>query len=58
MLKFGNSTIPKGISYDKKDIINYFFKIKTNVVENATRVSSPYMMGHMVIITLIINNII
>ncbi|KAG4084667.1 PLP-dependent transferase [Neocallimastix lanati (nom. inval.)] len=47
MLKFGNSTIPKGISYDKKDIINYFFKIKTNVVENATRVSSPYMMGHM-----------
>jgi len=45
--KFGDSSIPEGIVCDKSNINKYFSEIKENVIDKATRVSSPNMVGHM-----------
>jgi len=45
--KFGDSSIPEGIICNKNNINNYFSAIKENVIDKATRVSSPNMVGHM-----------
>jgi len=45
--KFGDSSIPEGLNCDKFNINKYFSEIKENVIDKATRVSSPNMVGHM-----------